>query len=77
MLKPTKKIFSHYIINQPCLNNCDQCKNPEQIHEKNPNLELFDLKSKLTLKCKNHHIKKQKHTIFFHKPPLTYPKNVN
>ncbi len=30
ILKLTKKIFSHYIINQPCLNNCDQCKNPEQ-----------------------------------------------
>jgi hypothetical protein len=27
------KKFSHYIINPPCLNNCDQCKNPEQIQQ--------------------------------------------
>jgi hypothetical protein len=33
ILKLTNKIFSHYIINQLCLNNCDQCKNPEQIQQ--------------------------------------------
>ncbi len=34
ILKLTKKNFSHYIINQLCLkNNCDQCKNPEQIQQ--------------------------------------------
>ncbi len=39
-------------------------------------LELKDLQSKFTLKCKKYYIKKQKYTIFFHKPPLTYSKNV-
>ncbi len=33
ILQLTKKNFSHYVINQPCLNNCDQRKNPEQIQQ--------------------------------------------
>ncbi len=33
ILKLQKKMFSHYIINPPCLNNCNQCKNSEQIQQ--------------------------------------------
>jgi hypothetical protein len=38
-------------------------------------LELIDLKSKFTLKCKKYYIKKQKHTFFFINHLLHIPKH--
>ncbi len=51
MLKFAKKI-SHYIVNQPCLNNFNQCKNPKQIQQKDLNLELIDLKGSIQQKLR-------------------------